>query len=242
MNTSNNCIIAALIVLTLPLTGCFSSNKEDINAFLKPDQAEIAAQYYKLRPPDEIIIHCSSIPELHEQEQTVRPDGKIAFETLGEIEVSGKTPNEVAELIRQKASTLYALTGDYPIDVRVTKYKSAVFYIFGIVSFPGAKTFTGRDTVVSAVSRGRTAGGAWLQRVQVIRPSDNPDIPPKIFEVDLDKMLAHGDTSKNVLLQEGDMIYVPPTILAGIGMVVEELLRPIGRAFSTVNIVEGPNN
>jgi hypothetical protein len=79
---------------------------------------------------------------------------------------------------------------------------------------------------------------AWKQRIQIIRPSSDPNIRPKIFELNYDKLVAHGDTSQNVLLQEGDVIYVPPTILAGIAQVIEEFARPIGRAFSTVNIVQ----
>ena len=33
--------------------------------------------------------------------------------------------------------------------------------------------------------------------------------------------------TKNVLLEEGDVIYVPPTILAAIGLTVSELVAPI---------------
>jgi hypothetical protein len=51
-------------------------------------------------------------------------------------------------------------------------------------------------------------------------------------------MAAHGDASKNILLQEGDIIYVPPTVLAAIAMKVEEVIRPIARAFAGVNIVQ----
>ena len=54
-------------------------------------------------------------------------------------------------------------------------------------------------------------------------------------------MSTHGDTSKNVLLQEGDIIYVPPTVFAAAAMVLEEIIRPIARAFSGAYIVEaGP--
>lgn len=79
---------------------------------------------------------------------------------------------------------------------------------------------------------------AWKQRIQVIRPSSEEGIKPKIFEMNFDRMIAHGDTSKNVLLQEGDIIYVPPTPLAAIAQVIEEFARPLGRAFSTVTIVQ----
>ncbi|AQT69467.1 polysaccharide export protein Wza [Anaerohalosphaera lusitana] len=232
-------IISVILVPCLILTtGCFSSNPEDINAFLMPDQAEIAAQNYLLRPPDRIVIHCTSIPELHEQEQAIRPDGKIAFQDIGELKVAGKTPNEVSGILKDRLSKLYKLTGDIPVDVRVAEYRSAAYYVFGEVNFPGAKPFTGRDTVLSAISKSRPTGSSWSERVQIIRPSSDPEERPKIFEVNLNRMLAHGDTSKNVLLQEGDMIYVPPTILAASAEVIEEIVRPVGRAFAPVNITQ----
>ena len=68
---------------------------------------------------------------------------------------------------------------------------------------------------------------AWLERIQVIRPSGDEKVKAKIFEVDFDRMAAHGELGKNVLLQEGDIIYVPPTILAAVGKTVEEIMAPI---------------
>ena len=72
---------------------------------------------------------------------------------------------------------------------------------------------------------------AWKERIQVIRPSGNKNIRPKIFEVNFDRMSAHGDTSKDVLLREGDIVYVPPTVLAAAAMVIEEIIRPIATSF-----------
>jgi hypothetical protein len=50
-------------------------------------------------------------------------------------------------------------------------------------------------------------------------------------------MMAHGDTTKNVLLEEGDVIYVPPTVLGWMALKIEEFIRPIARAFSGVYTV-----
>jgi hypothetical protein len=80
---------------------------------------------------------------------------------------------------------------------------------------------------------------AWEERVQVIRPSADEDVRPKIFEVNFDRMITHGDTSKDVLLQEGDIIYVPPTVLAAMAMKIEEFIQPIARAFSGYYIMQG---
>lgn len=53
---------------------------------------------------------------------------------------------------------------------------------------------------------------AWVDRIQEIRPSGNKNVKPKI-EFSFDRAAAHGDASKDVLLQPGDIIYVPPTVL-----------------------------
>lgn len=227
-------VVVILSVITIILTGCFSSHPKDIEAFLKPYEVDVTAKSYVLQPPDEIEIHCSKVPEVHLQQQQIRPDGKVSFEALGEIQAAGKTPEELAGLLREKIIMLYALTGEYPIDVRVVVYRSKVYYVLGEVSFPGPKESTGRDTVLTALAEAEPTVLAWIGRIQVIRPSADKNVKPKIFELNYDKMIVHGDTSKNVLLQEGDIVYVPPTVLAWIAIKVEEFLRPIGRAFSTV--------
>lgn len=79
---------------------------------------------------------------------------------------------------------------------------------------------------------------AWEERVQVIRPSAEEKIRPRIFEVNFERMIVHGDISKDVLLQDGDIIYVPPTVLAAVAMKIEEAIRPIARAFSGYYIMQ----
>jgi len=231
-------IMVILSLITISLTGCFSSRPEDIEAFLKPHEIEVIAQNYVLHPPDEIEVLCSKVPEIHLQRQQIRPDGKISFEALGEIEAAGKTPGQVADVLQQKVSQLYTLAGDNPIDVRVVVYRSKTYYVLGEVSFPGPKITTGRDTALRALAEAKPTVLAWKGRIQVIRPSGDNSAEPKIFELDFNRMMAHGDMSKNVLLQEGDIIYVPPTVLAAIGQTIEEFVRPIGSAFSTVYTVQ----
>jgi polysaccharide export outer membrane protein len=228
-----------LLLLLVGLTGCFSSNPADIEAFLKPAQVNVIAGDYVLQPPDEIEIHCSKVPEIHLQRQQIRPDGKVSFEGLGEIEVAGKTPKQVADILLPKVLMLYTLTGQEPIDVRVVAYESKVYYVLGQVHIPGPKECTGRDTLLYAIAQAKPNPMAWVERIQVIRPSADKNVRAKIFEVNLDRMMAHGEMSDNVLLQEGDIVYVPPTVLGAIALKVEEFVRPIGRAFSTVNIVTG---
>jgi protein involved in polysaccharide export with SLBB domain len=123
------------------------------------------------------------------------------------------------------------------IDIRIMSFQSKVYYVLGQVYEPGPRIYTGRDSVLTAIALAQPNPMAWIERIQIIRPSDNQNMKPKIFEMNFDRLMAHGDTSKNVLLQEGDIIYVPPTILGWMALKIEEAIRPIARAFSGIYTV-----
>jgi protein involved in polysaccharide export with SLBB domain len=231
-------VVVCLVILSAGLTGCFSSHPKDIEAYLKPNETQVASDKYVLQPPDEIEVHCARIPEINMQRQRIRPDGKVSFENVGEFMAAGKTPEELAETMQKQVSTLYTLVGNEPIEVRIIAYKSKVYYVLGQVYLPGPKVYSGRDSVLTALAGAQPNPMAWLDRVQVIRPSADAKVRPRIFEVNFDRMSAHGEINKDVLLQEGDVIYVPPTVLAAIAMKIEEIIRPIARAFAGVNIVQ----
>lgn len=235
--------IAGTLLLVISIAGCFSSNPRDIEAFTKPYEVNVTSDKYVLQPPDEIEIRCSAVPEIHMQRQVIRPDGKISFEAMGEIEVAGKTPKEVGGILQQKVASLYNtknLPGENPVDVRIVVYRSKVYYVLGQVLRPGTKLYTGRDSVLTALAEAQPNTMAWEQRVQVVRPSADENVKAKIFEVNFDKMTVRGNTSKDVLLQEGDIVYVPPTILAAIAMVIEEAISPIARAFYGAYLLQNP--
>lgn len=226
-----------LLLLTVCLTGCFTSNPEDIRAFRKPHDIDVTMDDYFLQPADEIHISCSDVPELHDQRQIIRPDGKISFEMIGEIQAAGKTPAELSEDIRQKVILSYKLTEEKPVDILISTYQSKYFYVLGQVSLPGPRSCSGRDSAIKAINLAHPNALAWKDRIQIIRPSSDINIEPAIFEINYDRVMAHGDETKDVLLEEGDIIYVPPTILGWMALKVEELVNPITRAFSGVYTV-----
>ncbi|MHC4519608.1 MAG: polysaccharide biosynthesis/export family protein, partial [Planctomycetota bacterium] len=110
----------------------------------------------------------------------------------------------------------------------------------GQVARPGPRDYTGRDTLLTAVAMAVPATTAWKSRVRVIRPSLTVDERPLVFEVNYHKMVSEGDTTKAVLLEKGDIVYVPPTIPASIAMVLEEFITPIARAFYGAYLVQNP--
>lgn len=238
-----------ILGLLLVLPGCFSAKEEDIQAFTRPDKADVTVDQYIIQPPDTVTVVSSKIPELEGgssqigQTQVVRPDGKISFENIGEISVAGKTPRQVAEIISQKLADMYKLAGDYPVDVRVSnrdpRTSSKMYYVVGMVREPGAQVFTGRETTLSAISKAVPNHLAWEEKIQIIRPSLDPSVPSRIFCLNFKDMAEHGRMEGNVLLQDGDIIYVPPTIFASIGLTVGEIVSPVLAGGSAARIVSG---
>lgn len=238
-------VLPLLLIVTICFTGCFSAKQQDIEVFLKPGQADVTMDDYVLQPPDQIRVIASKIPELQGsaygepgQIQTVRPDGRVSFENIGDIEVAGKTPRQVAEIVGKKLSELYKLTGDNPVDVRVTN-QSKFYYVAGMVSRPGAQIFTGRETTLSALTKAVPTNLAWKEQVQVIRPAVEPGQPSKIFALNWKKMFEQGQMHQNVMLQEGDIIYVPPTILASVGLTISEIVSPVLSGANAVSVFTG---
>lgn len=221
-----------LLALLVTMTGCFSANPKDVEAFLRPSETDVTVDEYIMQPPDAVTVIASQVPELQGtirsigHTQIIRPDGTISFETVGEVHVAGKTPSQVADIIGKKMSALYNFTHENPIDVRVSN-KSKWYYILGMVHHPGAQIFTGRETTLTAIAKAVPNVQAWEEKTQIIRPSANLNEDPKIFCLNFKRMVEHGDMTGNVLLQEGDVIYVPPTILASIGLTLQEIVGPL---------------
>jgi polysaccharide export outer membrane protein len=225
------------------MTGCCRNldeinTPEVINAFRSAPPGVDVTESYVLDSPDEITVYSSKVPELNEQVQVIRPDGHISLESVGEIMVAGKTPREVAEIINDRVSLLYKGIGENPVDVRVSSFQSKVFFIVGQVRGPGAKIVTGKESTLSAIAKAVPLVTAWQQRIQIIRPYDHEKGLAHVFELNFQDMSRRGDMRGNFIMQEGDVIYVPPTILAAIGMTISELVSPIYAGFGAMRMMD----
>ena len=73
-------------------------------------------------------------------------------------------------------------------------------------------------------------------RIQVMRPNKQGELVRRMT-IDLNKMVQEGDTRLDAVLEEGDIIFVPPNPLAAVGLGLQQLLLPIQPA---ANTVKGP--
>jgi polysaccharide export outer membrane protein len=239
MDQSKTLSITVVLACASLLAGCYAK-PENIQAWSKPYETNVTADRYVVQPPDELELRCAQVPEVNLQRQRVRPDGKVSFEVLGDFEVAGKTPEEISIDVGKRVKEHYTLSEDHAVDVRIAVFASHVYYVLGQVGRPGPRNYSGRDSTLMAISEAQPNTMAWQKRVQVVRPAGQEGTEPLIFEINFKQMRARGDTTKDVLLQEGDIVYVPPTVLASIGMVLEEFISPVARAFYGAYLVQNP--
>jgi polysaccharide export outer membrane protein len=192
-------------------------------AFLRANEVTTSTGHYTVMPPDAIAIHAPGAPEIDGMVQRVRPDGKVALRLLGEVQIAGLTTQEIAEKLETQLSRYYV---EPEVVVEVSRYSSQFFYIFGEVSRPGARPYTGRDTLLKALAEAEPTFLAWRSQIRVVRPGPDEE-SRKTIVVNLDKMIRSGKTEQNILLQPGDIIEVPPTPIAWLGHRVRELLYPL---------------
>ncbi len=161
-----------------------------------------------------------------EREVVVRPDGRISIDLIGDVMASGRTPEQLAKIVLEEISRYKR---DAVVTVSLLQSRSSTFTIFGQVASPGSRVLDRETRLAEAIgSAGGTNLFASKGRVRVIR--SNPR-ETKILRVNL-RDIEYGDQSTNYLLQDGDIIVVPPNAFARVGFVLQTLLFPFQQIFS----------
>ncbi len=212
-----------IVVAALWAVGGCAANNADMLHFLREHEHEVSAIEYRVGIPDTIGISAPRVLEIDGEAQRIQPDGKINLRLLGEIKIAGMTAKETAAKLEVLLSRYYL---DPKVSVRVLKYASKKFYVYGQANARGPKPYTGRDTLVDAVLNAEVTFLSWTSRVSVIRPAHG-ERPVRTLQVNVDQMLKKGDWSRNILLEPDDIVYIPPTPLAWVGLRLQEILFPI---------------
>jgi polysaccharide export outer membrane protein len=218
------------IVAAALLLGCESARQSTANAegenglFHRATTHQLASRDYRVDPPDEIIVKAPKIAELDGQRQKVRPDGKISLNMVGDVYVVGMTPSEISGLLKKMVAKFYE-EPDIKVEVIAN---SKFYYVFGQgVQRQGRYAYTGRDTVVTAMAEAGFGDAAWPQQVRVSRPAKEEGQDRATAVVDFKKIFQTGDLAQNYLLEEGDIIEIPPSPLASWDMKTRRVLGPL---------------
>ncbi|MCF8070267.1 MAG: SLBB domain-containing protein [Desulfobacterales bacterium] len=129
-------------------------------------------------------------------------EGIINFPEIGPMNVVGMTFAELKAFIKKKAE---AITG-VNVSVSMGALRSVQVFVLGEVTDPGLYTVSSLATVVNALlsSGGPTELGS-LRNIQLKRQGN------VVSTIDLYDFLLKGDTTSDVRLISGDVIFVPQT-------------------------------
>ena len=139
----------------------------------------------------------------------VRPDGKISFPLIGDVQAEGLTVDELSETITERLRQ-YVLAPK--VSVIVQEFNSLNYTMYGEVVRPGVYPLARDVTIAEAVAR---AGG--LNKGQFRATSvEVADLTHafiyrngKTLPIDFVRLLREGDLRFDVNLQPGDFISIP---------------------------------
>ncbi len=154
-----------------------------------------------------------------------------------QVDVRGLTASQAAE--RMEASFKPYMRNPL-VQVRIKRQKLKIkrVFVFGDVEEPGMYPMTRYMTVMEALLAAQSyKETAVLDEVRVIRGDLNR---PTVLTADIARMLTYGDASRNVQLQENDVVYVPRARLGDasefakqVGPILGVALAPLQAAFFT---------
>jgi len=135
-------------------------------------------------------------------ELLVNRDGAINFPEIGPIPVAGLEFSQMTKVVEDRV-------GEQMIGVRTSitmgQLRSIRVFVLGDVNRPGSYSVSSLSTVTNAMFlAGGIAPGGTLRDVQIKRDGK------LVKRIDGYALMLQGDTSDDIRLQPGDVIFVPP--------------------------------
>jgi len=155
---------------------------------------------------DEIIIDVYGISDITRKIK-VNTEGAIRYPKYGPIRIAGLTIEQATSKIKQELSHIYPglTTGKTSIQLALGQIRSIKITLLGEITRPGNYTVPSLATMMNALyASGGPNNIGDFRNIELVRGGKI------VAHFDLYDFLFHGDLSKNVLLQDQDLIKVSP--------------------------------
>jgi polysaccharide biosynthesis/export protein PslD len=214
-------IAMAVFFFLIPALGCQTARSAKTPMEMSSEIASAPEPRLALGPGDLLDFKFFYNPELNDS-QTVRFDGKVTLQLIGEVMAQGKAPLELQEEI----SKLYASQLRRPeATVIVRSLANRSVYVGGFVRKPGLIEMKTRMTALEAIME---AGGfdmwrAEMKNVVIIRHKNNQRYGCALdFSGEL-----QGEAIQPFYLEPMDIVYVPRTPISAVNLWVDQHINQI---------------
>ena len=166
---------------------------------------------YQLGAGDRVRLDIFEVPE-YSGELQVLSDGSLNLPLVGAVSVRGMTIKQASSAISSKLAPVIKRP---IVTLTLLAARPIKLAIAGEVSRPGSYTVSptapeGIPTVTRALQlAGGISQSADTRQIQVRRARSQNQGADQIFTVDLWQLLQAGDIRQDMLLQDGDAIFVP---------------------------------
>src|SRR5579864_1537421 len=168
-----------------------------------------AAPGYRVGPRDLLEIRVFEMPDLNAVPQhRVSEDGTISLPPLDDVQVAGLTEAEVAQKIKSLLEAKYAQRAT--VEVTVQEFRSRPISILGAVKNPGSLPFSGRWTLLEALTAVGGVDENHGSALYVLRRADN-GLSDQVA-ISFDDLLVRADPRVNIPLLANDLINVPAAV------------------------------
>lgn len=177
---------------------------------LDPSMLKPSTEAFTLGPGD--VIDVEVLGDATSRSQlTVGPDGKVYFNLLPGLDVSGLTTTQTKALF-EKEMTKFVTTAQVSVSLR--SVGSRHVWLLGRLVKPGIYALNGQVTLLEAVAQ---AGGTSQSTSLSDTTEDLADLrrsfvmrDGQLLPVDFSRLFREADMSQNIYLQPDDFVYFPP--------------------------------
>jgi len=157
---------------------------------------------YVIGPGDELRIRVWGQVNFQSDVRVDR-SGEIFLPQVGPVHLAGMPFAEIEAHLRDAIGRVYH---NFDLTANVGQIRAIQVYVAGEARRPGVYTVSSLSTLVDALfSSGGPSVQGSMRRIQLRRGG------AVVTEFDLYGLLVHGDKSKDVKLESGDVIFIPPS-------------------------------
>ena len=156
---------------------------------------------YVIGPGDELRIRVWGQVNFRADVRVDR-SGEVYLPQIGQVQVAGMPFSAVDGHLRAAIGRVYR---NFDLTVDVGQIRAIQVYLAGEARRPGVYTVSSLSTLVDALFAGGGPSAAGSFRHIELRRAGSV-----VTDFDLYSLLVHGDKSKDVSLENGDVLFIPP--------------------------------
>ncbi len=187
--------------------GCSSnSNKLPSASTYVSNTTSVENYQYLIGPGDSVSIFVWRNPDISGT-FVVRPDGKVTTSLVEDLDVSGRTPTQLARQIEEELSKYI---NNPRVTVSVGGFRGPLYEqvrVIGEATNPSAvnytETMTLLDLMIQVGGLTEFADGDNAKLVRMVNGTQ------QTFELKIDELIKEGDIKQNVDILPGDIVIIP---------------------------------